>query len=357
MKLITKYILKELTYFFVLTFFIFSAVFMLRYIYKIINLVVGKGADFFDVIKLFFLSIPAGFQLIIPMSLIISILMALGRLAADSEIIVLRACGIKFKTLIKPILIFSIILAILDFYSVNYLSPQTLYAGRKLLYKISKQNPVLSFEENKSIVIGNKKIRIGKIKDNKIFDVMIIDEDKNTITANSGIIKHEKNNIKLLLEKGYIEKYVSDDYIKYDRSEFGNLVINIPIITKNTDTVLKKENKEMSFFELKKYLNTSKKINNEYYVDLYNKLTIPFACIALSFIAIPIGLSAKKTGKAIGFTWGIVSIFAYYALFAGFNTIAVKSSEPQLIKIIVWIPNFIMLISGIILYRLKMNKI
>ncbi|HON57859.1 MAG TPA: LptF/LptG family permease, partial [bacterium] len=171
MKIITRYILKELFFFFILAFVIFSTLFMLTNVYKVINNLLGQNISTFTIIKIFMLYIPASFQLTIPMSIMIAILMSLGRLAADSEIIVLRACGVSIKQISKPVWIFAILMTIFNFYSINYLSPMSLYKARKTIQKILENTDTLTLSEKKTININTKKITIEKIDNNHLTNI------------------------------------------------------------------------------------------------------------------------------------------------------------------------------------------
>jgi len=349
---------------------------MLTNVYKVINNLLGQNISTFTIIKIFMLYIPASFQLTIPMSIMIAILMSLGRLAADSEIIVLRACGVSIKQISKPVWIFAILMTIFNFYSINYLSPMSLYKARKTIQKILENTDTLTLSEKKTININTKKITIEKIDNNHLTNIKIIDEFKNIITAQSGIIEYSENEIILKLTDGYLDKPVSDNFEKYDRNKFGELVLTIELPETNKNKELPKKDDELSYFELAKKIKSKNNNAPETLVDLYLKLTIPFACIALTFVGLPIGLTARRTGKAIGFTWGILSIFVYYLITSGVNAIAYNLNNPKalinhllqyiftksdilfLIKYILWLPNIIMCIFGMLIYfKFVKNKL
>jgi len=369
MKILNKYILKELIHYFFLSLFIFTSLFMFTNINKTISLMVNKSAEITEILKIFVFFIPASLYITIPSSLIISILMSLGRLSSDSELIVLKSCGVKIRQIIKPIIYFSLLMTFFSFISINFISSKSMYKARFLLKKIFVKNPMLILKSNKPIVIKNQKIKIKKISGNNIEGITIIDKNKNTITAKKGKLIFSKNNIKIVLNNGIVEKIVGKLYSKYDINKFKNLIINIPRKL-NTDIKkikLTKNSKEYSFFEFKKKIKEKLKSKNvkEYkkkqinmdLVDLYDKIILPFSCLSLAILAIPLGFSSKKTGKAIGFTWGIFSIFFYYTFLTWIKSLCLEVNILFLIKYIMLIPNIIFFSLGLYLfYRLVLKK-
>ncbi len=326
--------------------------FMFTNVYKIINMVIGKGVPFFEIITLFLLYIPASFQLTIPISLTISILMTLGRLAADSEIIAMRACGVSIIKISEPIIIFSLALTLIDFAVINYFSPFCMYEARKQLNKLVSKTPAISFKEEQPEVISGKKIKIAKIIGDDISGIMILDEFDNTITAKTGKILRDSGYIRLVLNDGSIMKPVDKIYKKFDKYAFNSTTIDLPVQDYAQGEKLEKKDDELSFMELRKKIQSAKdKISPKTVINLYSKLTIPLACVAFMFISIPIGLTAKKSGKAAGFSWGILSIFAYYVMFAAVNGIAAGAADIRIIKVLVWIPNIVICFAGIIFYK------
>lgn len=324
---------------------------MFTNVYKIINMVLGKGINSIEVIKLFLLYIPASFQLTLPISLTISILMTLGRLAADSEIISMRACGVSISKISEPIIIFSVVLTILDFFTINYFSPYCMYEARKQLNRLVSKSPAITLKEQQPIVISGKKIKINKIVNDDIYDIMILDEYKNTITAKSGKWIRKPDSIKLILNDGFIEKPVGQNYEKYDKYVFSSITVDIPAQDLSYSENPPKNDNEMSFFELLKKIKSESNVSSKTITGMYSKITIPFACISFMFIAIPIGLTAKKSGKAVGFTWGILSIFIYYVIYAGINAVSAGVNNHEIIKYIIWIPNLIISAAGIFIYK------
>ena len=85
MKIITKYILKEILTPFGITLTVFTLIFILGNLMQLIEMIVQKGVGIFNIVRLLGYTLPFLMVYIIPMSFFISILLGFLRLASDNE--------------------------------------------------------------------------------------------------------------------------------------------------------------------------------------------------------------------------------------------------------------------------------
>jgi len=146
-KIIDKYILREIFFSFLITIFILTFVLLMGRIIQLMDLMINKGISLLDISKLILYLMPSFFQITIPISLLISILVGLGRFSADNEIVILKSAGISLCRISLPIAVVSIfafiITAIMGFYFVPYGN----YATRNLLFDIAKQKASIGIKE------------------------------------------------------------------------------------------------------------------------------------------------------------------------------------------------------------------
>ena len=74
---------------------------------------------------------------------------------------------------------------------------------------------------------------------------------------------------------------------------------------------------EMSYFELKNYIATVKKIGGDprkYFVDLYLKLTFPFSNLIVLLIGAPLATFRWKGGVSLGFGLSLFISFFYFVV-------------------------------------------
>lgn len=127
------------------------------------------------VFSLLGLGMPTMAQLMLPLCLFIAILLTFGRLYAESEITVMRACGVGQRILVKVALIMSLLTAGIAAYNALWLSPWAIQKQVNIV-KDAKANPtvgVLSSGQFISTNNNNVVLFIDKIKDNQIRNVYL----------------------------------------------------------------------------------------------------------------------------------------------------------------------------------------
>ena len=81
--------------------------------------------------------------LAVPMAILISTLMAFGRMSSDNEITAMRASGMTYSSMIGPALIFAVIISAFMIYFNNWILPNMNHKARNLIANITKTNPTI----------------------------------------------------------------------------------------------------------------------------------------------------------------------------------------------------------------------
>src|ERR1035437_7030767 len=105
MKILSKYILKELFFPFFLSMGIISFLLITNRLITLVDLVLSYGVNPLTVVKLVLYILPATFAITVPMSLLVAVLMAFGRLSQDMEITAMKAGGVSLRRLLLPLLV------------------------------------------------------------------------------------------------------------------------------------------------------------------------------------------------------------------------------------------------------------
>jgi lipopolysaccharide export system permease protein len=91
-----------------------------------------------------------------------------------------------------------------------------------------------------------------------------------------------------------------------------------------------------------------------YWLEFYKKFSIPFGAFSFIFLAVSLGLMAKKSGQTVGFMFGLIIAFIYWALLLGGQTIGIRLSTSPFWSM--WIPNILALLVGLVLAIIKVVK-
>jgi lipopolysaccharide export system permease protein len=360
-KIIDKYILREIFFSFLITIFILTFVLLMGRIIQLMDLMINKGISLLDISRLILYLLPSFFQITIPISLLISILVGLGRFSADNEIVILKSAGISLCRISLPIAGVSIfafvITAIMGFYFVPYGN----YATRNLLFDIAKQKASIGIKEKvfnddfKGLVLYADNIPVNGnymegvfVSDNRIGKVSA------TIIARRGylISNPESMTVTLRLKDGSTHN-VDPNYKTYKKMDFSSYDINLDLSTSIStgNKKLTKKSQEMKVHELIAKIQSSSHDNAEmrdFIIELNRKLTIPLSCIVFGLLGIPLGIGQARSGKSRGFTVGLFVIMIYYLLRLSGEGLGETGKLSPLIG--VWASNVILGTAGIYLF-------
>src|SRR5260370_21680110 len=106
MRILTRYILREVTSHALIGAAIFTFVLFTRDLGRILELVVRASAPLPSVAEIFFYTVPLALTYTLPMSVLVGILIGLSRLAAASEITAMRASGLGVGSFLRIVSIF-----------------------------------------------------------------------------------------------------------------------------------------------------------------------------------------------------------------------------------------------------------
>ena len=116
MKILDKYILRQVIEMFLMGVFVFSTIIFASDVFTTLIKQIAKfGIPFKIAFIMILLNIPSVVVLTIPMGVLLSTVMTLNKLSLSSEITVMRACGIGLNRIAKPIFVFAIIMALSSF--------------------------------------------------------------------------------------------------------------------------------------------------------------------------------------------------------------------------------------------------
>src|SRR5438309_3208859 len=124
MRILTRYILREVTSHALIGAAIFTFVLFTRDLGRILELVVRASAPLPSVAEIFFYTVPLALTYTLPMSVLVGVLIGLSRLAADSEITAMRACGMGVWTFLRVLSIFVVAAWLLALGNGIYVAPK-----------------------------------------------------------------------------------------------------------------------------------------------------------------------------------------------------------------------------------------
>ena len=215
-----------------------------NFLLRAIDRFLGKGIDVLTILEYLFLNLAWIVALAVPMAVLIAALMTFGRLSEDNEITAMRTSGISFLTIIRPALLFGLIVGSSLVYFNNFILPQMNHRARILSGDIYRKRPGLNIEPGYFIEDLPDYSMIIRAKDGDMMqDVRIFSKDntqsQTTIYAKQGHLSTIDDAIIMTLYNGEIHELDRQDYGNFRRIQFEKHRIVIPA----DDLLLKRRDK------------------------------------------------------------------------------------------------------------------
>ncbi|MCE5287313.1 MAG: LptF/LptG family permease [Pelosinus sp.] len=359
MRILDRYIIKELLGPFIFGIAAFSSVFIgTSTLFRIAQYVTKYGASLGSVIKIFIYSLPSIIVLTFPMAMLLAALLSFGRLSGSSELTAMRSGGLSFYRLSAPVFMIAFFVSVFSAGFQELVVPASNAAYNNVLrYEIEKNTAPRTQEH----------IVIPDIKNNNIERLTYARKYDEGTKSMTGLTLEEFTDGKLTrVENAEKAMWLDDRWVMYngvihDLSGDGNVERslrfteqNMPMDKKPLDiSRAQKSQEEMTIRELKQHIRMLKQENvktSVYEVELHQRLAIPMASFIFALIGTPLGLQPHRSSSSIGLGISIIIIFIYYTIM----TVATALGQGGAILpfLAAWMPNIIGLIAGVILvYR------
>jgi len=333
MRIITRYILREVSSHALLGGALFTFILFIHDLGKILELFVRDSATLGDVIRIFLYTLPNVLSFTIPMAVLVGILLGLSRLASDSEITAMRASGMGALDFVRIVSIVSIAALAMGLFNSLYLAPHA--AADLLALGESLKTSQASFEVEPRVFYEEFKDRVLYVQDispaasasiwHHVFLADLTEPaDPHITTANSAVVVNGTPNsadaqtIHIHLIHGGSHDTSATDPNQYNISTFSTSDIPIESETQE-DAHLGRVNtpiQALSLQELWSRANSIRATNNReaflYRIEFNKRFSYPFACLVLMLVGVPLGISSKRGGKSTAFVLTILLVFIYY---------------------------------------------
>lgn len=358
MRILTRYILREITSSAVIGCALFTFVLFTHDMASILELVVRNSAPVPSVAEIFFFTIPTALIYTIPMGVLVGILIGLSRLAADSEITAMRASGIGIWSFVRSISLFVTAALILALANSLYLAPRSQAALWHLQERLKTSQ--VSFEVQPRVFYEGFPKLVLYVQDVKsargaaIWKNVFIADSTNlaapSITlAQQGILVSEgPESLHLHLTNGstHVTNPTSPD--QYQISTFDETDIPINVTPKETQENEPAPIGQLPTWKLPAQAQHVDQISRRwYFIELHRRFALPVACLVLALVGIPLGLSSKKGGKSSGFVLTIILVFVYYTISLIGISLARQGRIPPWLG--AWSADIIFLLTGLFL--------
>jgi lipopolysaccharide export system permease protein len=342
--------------------------------------------------------------------------MTIGRMTTDNEILVMLSSGLSYKNIFIPTLLVGILVSVASFAVNDVLLPAGTVEYVKLFRRIMTSTPALEIEANSVTSINKDTVLItGNVTGKRIYDLLILDKtsdgERRVIMAkNAEFVDAGNEGMRLDMENAFIQSTKETVHDDYDYAKSGRLNYRIeqqdlmstvstigPREMSSKDVLVEIKVKEnvlnLTLFDrynrmlsaelelenilrggtdgnnwtqrntytqnfLREYQLTSSakfdRILSIWQLEFYKKFSIPFGSLCFIFLAVPLGLLAKKSGQTVGFIFGIIISVIYWTLLLSGQNMCIQLGYSPFWTM--WFPNMITAVIGIIMSIQRISR-
>lgn len=358
-KLINKYIFKELISPFAISLFFLTFVFLMTRIPEITNMVVNYNAGISSILTLVSFTIPRFLEFTIPMSVMISVLLTFMRMSGENEIVALKGAGVSLYKLLPPILAFCLVTTFLTMWVTVFGVSWGKLSLKKKSIEIARSSIDAALQERQfNSELSDIMIYVSHVnmKTRELKDVFIEDRRSRGVTSISvaplgRLIRQDDEMVYTIrLYNGMINQVNSKDN-SVSTINFKHYDINIDLMNmQKKSRKISKELDERSLADLVQFIRAGiddKSTRSSALMVLHEKFSIPFACLSLGLLAFPLGIQSMSLRRSSGFGLGIFFFLLYYFLLAAGWSAGETGDYPPFLGM--WMPNVVMGGAGIYL--------
>ncbi|MDH7500900.1 MAG: LptF/LptG family permease, partial [candidate division NC10 bacterium] len=147
MKILDRYILKEMGSIFMVGIGAFTIVLLLDKIIRLTELILNKGVGTWVALRLFLFLLPSFLTLTIPMATLLATLTTFGRMASDREVTAMKTTGVSLYRLLQPPFLFASIAFLVNLLLSVYIMPWGYHGFKSLLYQIARSSASIGLRE------------------------------------------------------------------------------------------------------------------------------------------------------------------------------------------------------------------
>jgi len=369
----------------ILGFITYTFLIVMRGIYSLIEQVLVRGVSFADAGKVLLTTIPHVVILTIPMSFLFGVLLAIGRMNADSELVALQAGGIPIRRLLRPIVILGLLLSAVNGYLYLEVIPRSsrelrdlkvrLFAGAKNLGRI---DPRVFHEEIPNVLLYVREVDndSGEWRNILFFDSSSPGEERLTLAKRGQMVTAGlPGMVDANLASGEppemerwirLEDVVTHQFIRAEPETYRVNRNRSQLIRPNTKSQGKVRYRlsmgERDTGDLVSFVrggefeaaDTERESEEDTglrrrlaSIELNKRLAIPFACTVFALLALPLGVGTGSGGRGRGFVVSIAVVLVYYLVGNQGEMLAIEGRVAPWIGI--WLPNIVLTIVALAL--------
>lgn len=360
MGVLNRKVFGEIAYSAVLGTSLFLFVLFLQKLGKLFEILVRSSASAPTVGYLFTLIIPPTLTFAVPVGVLVGVLLGMSRMSADGEVVAMRSAGLQTRRLLVPVTLFALMAMAVTAAATLWLTPRSISETYRILNRLLAEQLTAEikprvFEES----FPNRVFYVGDVLPGPVVrwrnvfmaDLRPAEErsgtgdrgDQPRITiARDAIATPDlmNNRIQLSMVDGSSHE-AGKNPSDYYNTEFptGEQVLDAKAPDREVAKAFTSMNTPQLLVEARNSVEAQ--------IELHQRLALPFACLLLALVGMPLGISTRKGGRSGAFVLTVFIAFLYYM--ALISLIGMAKQERMPVALAVWTPNVALALAGLFL--------
>lgn len=366
MRTLDRYVIREVLAPFALALLVLTFLLIIPFILQQAETMVAKGVPWPIILRTTVTLMPQALGLTIPMSLLVGLLVALGRLSGDREVVAMQACGLSPARLLRPAGLLALVAWAATSWVLIEAIPDANQTFREITSRLvadraeSEVKPRVFFQDFPGFVVYVRDIP----PDGGWSGVLAADtRDVNQTVyylAKRGrmLVDREKRVIQLVLLDGTRHSTSTRDAAGYEVARFAETIVPLDPESVFPRTGPARGDRELTIAELRARaaeVEAQGQSSHNQQLEIHTKFSIPVACFVFALIGVALGATDRRDGKFASFVLGLGVIFAYYTvMFIGQSLAKGQYVSPGAAR---WLPNAVLGIAGVIALWRRMHPV
>ena len=410
-----RYLVKDILFSFSVSFLFFFFAFFVNHLLLMAGEILAKQVPLYQVALLVLFGLPSVIAMAAPFASLMGTLMTVGRLSSANEILIMLASGLSYRMIFLPAITVGVFISILSFIANDILLPAGTIQFARLYRRILVATPALELQPNSVKRFRDTVIVMGPVNGRAIDNLLILDrtgdgQRRLIMAQHAELVDAGREGLSLDLSDVFLvssREIVRDDYdyafssfLRYwvpqedfiqaltsiGPREMSSVDLRREIVARTHDqrqrldgrysrVLAQALNLENSLRMGASYAGWSRRENYSnvmerefqaaiamrgerslliHRLEFYKKFSIPFGALSFVFLAVALGLLAKKSGQTVGFIFGLFISVVYWALLLGGQTVGIRFGYSPFWSM--WLPNILALSIGVVLCLVRIRK-
>ncbi len=325
MRTLDRYVLRETLAPFVLALLVLTFILVIPFIIAQAETMIAKGVPWLTVAHVMVTLLPQALGLTIPMALLVALLVGLGRLSGDREVVAMLACGLSPLRLLRPALVLAVTCWAATSWVMLWAIPDANQTFREITTQLvadraeGEVKPRVFFEDFPGFVVYVREVPA----DGGWTGVLAADtrapEHPVLFLAERGrmLVDRAQRTIQMVLTNGTRHSTSPRDPDGYEVAQFAEMVVSLDPESVFPRSGPARGEREMTVAELRARADTLVKAGQSPHnplMEVQKKFSIPAACLVFALIGVALGATHRRDGKLVSFMLGIAVIFVYWGV-------------------------------------------